>query len=193
MRTVLYALTQFLSDNSTEVLEFWLKNVVEAEARWREVPAANVVERLEVWRADWESRDSVLPVSCGTVACFGGWVAVMPYFMSLGVYPNNDGEPTISKPYMETVTEVTHPGISSGFKQAAFKYSWHSGSGKTATLSNLDKVLFGDGTLFDPDTSCSGHKKAHGIVTKRLALHRKLLRAELRRRLVLHKAIGEIA
>ena len=66
-----------------------LKNSKIALRRWMEVPRENVYPRL----MDWINEPSVTP-HCGTIACFGGWLAVMPEFVAMGVTRNRHGAPT---------------------------------------------------------------------------------------------------
>ncbi len=57
-------------------------NAVEAlTVMWPSVPEANVAPKLLEWRPSddaLENRNS--PPTCGTVACFGGWVECWPTF-----------------------------------------------------------------------------------------------------------------
>ena len=66
---------------------FWRNNLLEAQAFWATVNPDNV--DLNTWRdpdGDEEvaSDYSVAP-SCGTLCCFGGWLAWAPYFQGLGL------------------------------------------------------------------------------------------------------------
>jgi hypothetical protein len=72
----------------------WLKNLSLSLTEWAKVPEENVVRDLNSW-------------TCGTQACFGGWVAQQPYFQAQGVrvfdprskvdrYPALDGIATVS-------------------------------------------------------------------------------------------------
>lgn len=65
-----------------------LKNSKIALRRWMEVPRENVFPKL----ADWSNEPSVTP-HCETVACFGGWLAVMPEFVAMGVKRMAHGAP----------------------------------------------------------------------------------------------------
>lgn len=58
------------------------------DVMWPSVPPANVVPKLAGWRY---ARSKA--VSCQTRACFGGWVAVHPFFREQGVYAGESGEP----------------------------------------------------------------------------------------------------
>ena len=60
---------------------------------WPSVPEANVVPQLATWRHDSARRKP----TCKTVACFGGWDAVVPEFRAQGVRPvRNCGAPNVS-------------------------------------------------------------------------------------------------
>ena len=66
-----------------------LENSKIALRRWMEVPSENVFPEL----SDWSNEPSVTP-HCGTVACFGGWLCVMPEFVAMGVTRDSCGAPT---------------------------------------------------------------------------------------------------
>jgi hypothetical protein len=67
-------------------------NAIEAlEVMWPSVPPENVIEGLNFWRK-YSGRD-VEPVSCGTVACFGGWCAAYPKFSAQGIDFDTEGMP----------------------------------------------------------------------------------------------------
>jgi len=40
---------------------------------------------------------------CGSVACLGGWVAVMPHFQKLGVHPSRTGMPQMKNAHGEVL------------------------------------------------------------------------------------------
>lgn len=70
------------------------KNVLTFLARWATIPPENVAHHL----ADWQ-RNCMAVVqtpNCGTIACAGGWMALMPEFQAQGVRPSNCGSPTIA-------------------------------------------------------------------------------------------------
>lgn len=88
---------------------------------WPAVPEKNVISRLCTWRGRRKNGDpgsftclDQLPpelvdvVDCKTVACFGGWVAVNPYFNEQGVQPDYKGAPIIiaDKEYFDTIVDV---------------------------------------------------------------------------------------
>lgn len=76
------------------VIKFWISNLKVARARWLTIPPANVYPDLSGWNAAKHPVDYV--PTCGSVACFGGWVALMPEFNALGVYPDTgNGAPLI--------------------------------------------------------------------------------------------------
>lgn len=58
---------------------------------WKSVPPENVSPIL----ADWVTRGDIRSPDCGTVACAGGWLSVMPEFQSLGVVAGEDGRPVL--------------------------------------------------------------------------------------------------
>lgn len=51
---------------------------------WPSVPPENVMPGLDDWREEY----GAAPVSCGTVACFGGWCAIWPGFRAQGIEPD---------------------------------------------------------------------------------------------------------
>ena len=60
---------------------------------WPSVPEANVVPQLATWRYDSARRKP----TCKTVACFGGWCAVVPEFQAQGARPvRGVGAPNVS-------------------------------------------------------------------------------------------------
>lgn len=68
-----------------------IKNLEEAlYVMWPSVPEANVAVALKYWQEKpWtEHCTADTKATCGTIACFGGWVALYPYFQAQGVFPN---------------------------------------------------------------------------------------------------------
>lgn len=89
------------------------------------------IERYDREEAGCEHDDvpeKVLLNQCGTAACFGGWVAVHPYFKRQGVNRSNDGAPF---------------------------YGWRTAAGEIdfdkewASASAVARDLFGDEDIFD--------------------------------------------
>ena len=65
-----------------------LANSKIALKRWMEVPRKNVSPGLMHWTDNTDKAPD-----CGTVACFGGWLAVMPEFVAMGVSRTRNGRP----------------------------------------------------------------------------------------------------
>ena len=65
-----------------------LENSKIALARWMTVPPENVYPGLYGWNDDPSAA-----AHCGTLACFGGWVALMPEFVEMGVKKLPSGAP----------------------------------------------------------------------------------------------------
>lgn len=72
------------------------------DTMWPSVPPERVIYRLAAFRGRLRNGDcrkyttdseQIKNIDCKTIACFGGWVAINPYFQSLGVYPGSEGEP----------------------------------------------------------------------------------------------------
>jgi len=70
------------------------ENTLEAlNVMWPSVPAKNVVERLKRWRDD---ADPEAAPDCGSIACFGGWCAWWPSFVSQGITVSMLGAPNFA-------------------------------------------------------------------------------------------------
>jgi hypothetical protein len=70
-----YKLTKQQFKNLTEAVNFWLK-----------VPRNTVTSKLQSWRGcEYLTPQGLSTPSCGSTACFGGWLPYSPYFSSLGV------------------------------------------------------------------------------------------------------------
>lgn len=85
-------------------VEKQIENLLQAQAMMEDLPNSALVAGLFCWRAnkrkdfdqyDEEIDDKQLLHRCGSAACFGGWVAVHPYFRKLGVRPGKSGEPAM--------------------------------------------------------------------------------------------------
>lgn len=74
-------------------IERQIENCLVAKAMMDSLPDSAILPRLDDW-ANWEMRDEG-PHACGAAACFGGWVAVHPYFKALGVIRWRDGSPML--------------------------------------------------------------------------------------------------
>lgn len=83
-------------------VEKQIENLLQAQAMMEDLPNSALVAGLYCWRAEKRSGfeqydedidDEQLLHRCGSAACFGGWVAVHPYFRKLGVRPGKQGEP----------------------------------------------------------------------------------------------------
>lgn len=92
------AITPVLSEESAT----HLKNLRIALWRWESIPPENVYYRL----AEWCDERAVDEPTCNTVACFGGWVALMPEFKEYGVRVGGVGEPLM-------------PGVDGGVRSVA--------------------------------------------------------------------------
>lgn len=78
-----YKLTQQQFKNLEEAVKFWLK-----------VPRETVTTDLTTWRTPsrrCEINTTTKP-TCGSPACFGGWLPYSPYFAELGVTPYSKSE-----------------------------------------------------------------------------------------------------
>lgn len=73
-----------------------LKNCEIALRRWKEVPNSNVIPGLTEWVRNGGKGG---PYTCGTIACFGGWFAIMPEFVEMGVTVGSDGRPVYKGMY----------------------------------------------------------------------------------------------
>lgn len=70
------------------------ENVKTFIRRFKTVPPENVATRLMFWQRT-EGGDALADekATCGTIACAGGWMALMPEFQAMGVYPSLCGAP----------------------------------------------------------------------------------------------------
>lgn len=111
-------------------------NALDALLRmWPSVPTKNVYPGLLWWRKGEAPQNNV---TCGTVACFGGWCAVYPKFVAQGVARDWCGTPS-------------------------YRNGTDCGSVNSAALH-----LFGDDTLFIWRTDYDGPGTDHEVVTRRL-------------------------
>ncbi|VTU32061.1 hypothetical protein H4CHR_02934 [Variovorax sp. PBS-H4] len=127
---------------SLERYNFWRTNLLEAQKFWATVNPDNV--DLCDWRdPEGEELDEIVdystPPSCGTLACFGGWLPWAPYFAEMGVR-QNPGRGT--------------PEIGAGER-------YECGS-------NVAKYLFGEWYLFDSRESREGGTD-HAVAATRIA------------------------
>jgi hypothetical protein len=107
----------------TRKLEIQLENLKIALWRWRSIPDENIVSNLMNWQEfDPRLRATQIP-TCNTIACFGGWVALMPEFREMGVKVSEGGSP-----YMRRGGHVVY-------------FDWC-----------VADHLFGDSRLFQPKT-----------------------------------------
>src|SRR5437868_5504182 len=74
---------------NVERYSFWRNNLLAAQAFWATIEPENV--DLSDWR-DPDGTEELpvdagygVPPTCGTIACFGGWLPWSPYFKALGV------------------------------------------------------------------------------------------------------------
>jgi hypothetical protein len=70
-----------------------IENLLVLQAFFKYLPAEKLYPRLADWRnlGMWYEG----PDSCGSAACVGGWVAVMPHFKKQGVTVGYDGAPML--------------------------------------------------------------------------------------------------
>ena len=79
-----YKLTQQQFTNLTEAVNFWLK-----------VPRNTVKSGLSAWRTTSDENceiNTTKKPTCGSPACFGGWLPYSPYFAKLEVTPYSKSE-----------------------------------------------------------------------------------------------------
>ena len=111
-----------------------LRNCEIALFYWKTVPRGNVIPNLKKWR----SRLTSTKHTCGTIACFGGWLPAMPEFATMGVKSSKfDGAPYIGDDEYSRI---------------------HFGT------DNLADHLFGNHQMFNPAQTGGEHQ----TVTKRL-------------------------
>ena len=127
------------SGKGKDRLMFWLENTRYAKAMWKTVPEKNV--DLGAWRRRTELsgdivEDAMAPVTCGTIACFGGWVAAMPRFVQMGVQRTSQGGPAIH------ISSVPH-------SLQLLRGLIHKCPGKLATYDRTSSALFGERQLFE--------------------------------------------
>lgn len=79
-------------NNLTKAIQFWLK-----------VPRTSVVNGLGCWR---ETTDVTSRPTCGSSACFGGWLPHSPYFAKLGVKINTDSAYSKGTPVLFVADEI---------------------------------------------------------------------------------------
>ncbi len=72
-----------------------IENIKEAIEMWKTVPSKNVSQGLNDWRYEYNKKDLMVPATCNTVACFGGWCAHWPKFQAQGVGLTKTGAPTM--------------------------------------------------------------------------------------------------
>ncbi len=75
-----------------------IENIREAIKMWETVPPENVAPRLGFWRDGFGDPHAgqKKPPTCGTVACFGGWLAWWPAFRAQGVEAWDGGAPYLT-------------------------------------------------------------------------------------------------
>lgn len=76
---------------------FWARNALAALDFIKRLPKKKV--RLEHWNTTEAACGLSASHTCGSIACLGGWVAVMPYFERYGVGRNDSGAPTFMLEY----------------------------------------------------------------------------------------------
>lgn len=81
-----------------DVLKFQITNCDKFLEYWATVPESNIVSDLSTWVIDpvkkKEPYKTITP-NCGSLACAGGWLTAMDYFIELGVYPGPSGAPNM--------------------------------------------------------------------------------------------------
>jgi hypothetical protein len=71
------------------------KNIETYLFYWKSIPKENVSKDLEYFRSDFEPSD-IGTASCQTIACAGGWLALMPPFVEMGIRPDIIGAPVMN-------------------------------------------------------------------------------------------------
>ena len=82
----------------------WIKNLLVAQAMVMDLPRRKFVRNLSCFVNDEMAEHG--PNHCGSAACFGGWVAVHPFFQAQGVKQDKeDGAPRMRRaPYAQQVS-----------------------------------------------------------------------------------------
>lgn len=118
------------------------------DVMWPSIPPENVAPKLGFWAKRLNGRRLVPHIAhpvriatCGTIACFGGWVAQNPYFQAQGVRPSDDGLP------MMTTGTATHYGSGVAFMLFGdaflFEYANDPGPAHQIVTERLDELIKG--------------------------------------------------
>lgn len=77
---------KFTNLSEQKRIDFWITNLLVAHSVFTNMPDKKIVAGLSVWCIDKHD--------CGSPACFGGWIARIPYFKNFGVEVGQyDGSP----------------------------------------------------------------------------------------------------
>lgn len=132
-----------------------IKNLLVAQAMIAELPDASLMPGLRDWANDelrysCDAGKSPEPkrngMDCGAVGCFGGWVAVTPYFKKLGVECDSDGSPTMK------------PGPND------YQYSY----GGRLYADGVSNKIFGQPGLFDSQRGTEYGKTPRQAINERI-------------------------
>jgi len=90
---------------SKQKVERQIKNLLAAAVMMQEITQDQLVPFLTYWRSDDGnniynrkvcSTEDLMNHTCGSAACFGGYVAVCPFFVKQGVRDGYGGAPTMT-------------------------------------------------------------------------------------------------
>lgn len=83
-----------------EQYKFWETNLLQSIAMVKTIPEGNLY--LRMWLlgdhkpiTEKDINDGASYHTCGSVACFGGWMTGWPYFKAIGIRPCSVGSPEI--------------------------------------------------------------------------------------------------
>ena len=85
-------------------IQLHIQNTQAAISAWENVPPETVMRNLSFFRIG--SRDGNAP-SCGSPACFGGWLPYFDHFAKLGVISDRSGAPRFAGRLDQTADDVS--------------------------------------------------------------------------------------
>lgn len=135
-----------------------LENTKLALKYWLTVPPQNVAPGLGSWNRNPGKH------TCGTIACFGGWVPAMPEFAAMGVTAGIRGEPEMAGMLLASDVAKTLFG--------EVDHAW--GNGFRGNLFDTAGYCAYDRDP-DLDVDQSYYTDSHGLVVHRLESHIKYL------------------
>lgn len=108
-------------------------NLMVAQAMMQDIPGRHVYPRLFNW-----SRGNVEKQTCGSAACFGGYVAIHPYFKKQGVSKDADGAPK-----MRGIPWAADVAARLFGDETLFEYQkpWEEGPAKKVVLRRICNAL----------------------------------------------------